>query len=459
MSINNQEEIADRLNRLVKLAMDTGEADSIEEALKIFSGYKLAVAVGPEAHCSTTLQAALLTIINAGSRSLLGGIEVEGDFDAPLLTTVPPYETLAEAIIGLGGRIVERVDDGAPLVTLGSVGERPGRAFELQSSFNGWAGGVTPRKSAETRLPETAECTPAGVFAGALAVTEAFQFLRGGHPAAGKRAVGLSLWRPDLDWRASEAKGPALESLPSSLWLIGLGNLGQAFLWVLGLLPYASPKDMRLVLQDFDTLVAANKSTSLLTNDLNVGKRKTRAMAAWAEQRGFQADIVERRFAANFKVNGGDPCMALCGVDNALARSALEDVGFKRVIEAGLGGGPVDFLGLRTHAFPGPRSAKRIWGLGSESQGVNLDLPAYRSLGKGGLDRCGLTQLAGRTVGAPFVGAVAACLVIGEVLRTLHGGRQFDLIDTHLREIEHRTVLPADNTEPFNPGSTTAYLF
>jgi len=146
-------------------------------------------------------------------------------------------------------------------------------------------------------------------------------------------------------------------------------------------------------------------------------------------------------------------------MDNALARSALEDVGFKRVIEAGLGGGPVDFLGLRTHAFPGPRSAKRMWGIGSESQGVNLDLPAYRSLGKGGLDRCGLTQLAGRTVGAPFVGAVAACLVIGDVLRTLHGGRQFDLIDTHLREIEHRTILPADHTEPFNPGSTPAHLF
>ena len=38
--------IADSLNRLVKLALDTGEAASIEEAIQLFAGYRLAVAVG-----------------------------------------------------------------------------------------------------------------------------------------------------------------------------------------------------------------------------------------------------------------------------------------------------------------------------------------------------------------------------------------------------------------------------
>ena len=37
--------IADRLNRMVKLAMDTGEAASVEDAERLFAGYRLAVAV------------------------------------------------------------------------------------------------------------------------------------------------------------------------------------------------------------------------------------------------------------------------------------------------------------------------------------------------------------------------------------------------------------------------------
>ena len=42
---------------------------------------------------------------------------------------------------------------------------------------------------------------------------------------------------------------------------------------------------------------------------------------------------------------------------------------------------------------------------------------------KGGeLDRCGVTLLAGKAVGAPFVGAATATLAVSEVLRLLHGG-------------------------------------
>jgi hypothetical protein len=37
-------------------------------------------------------------------------------------------------------------------------------------------------------------------------------------------------------------------------------------------------------------------------------------------------------------------------------------------------------------------------------------------------DRCGVTLLAGRAAGAPFVGAVAANLVVTELPRLLHGG-------------------------------------
>lgn len=454
MSNTDSALMADRLHRLVKLAMDTGEAASVGEAEKLFAGYRLAVAAGADTGQSSTCQAALLTMVNAGRRSLLGGVEVAGIADMPLLVPLAPYRTLEEAVTGLGARVVRKVAGDAPLVVVGDGVAGSDRPFAVRATFDGWAGGIVPLEW-HMRLGERRECVTAGVLAGALAVAEVFQHLRGNQPAAGRRQAGLSLWRPELDWQDAEAVGPAIERVPSSLWLIGLGNLGQAYLWTIGLLPYAAPGDVQLVLQDFDVLTESNDSTSMLTHRGLIGMRKTRAMAGWAEGRGFRTAVVERRFAADFRVGSDEPAVALCGVDNALARTALEDVGFARVIEAGLGNGTSDFLGFRTHVFPGSRAARDLW-RGGEGTEVRIDQPAYQALAAGGIDRCGLTQLAGRTVGAPFVGTIAAAIVIGELLRLVNGAHSYDLVDGHLRNLDYRTVIAARELPPINPGATPA---
>ena len=446
--------IADSLNRLVKLAMDTGEVESLEEAEKLFMGYRLGVSVGDDVGHSQTHQAALLTIVNSARRCLLGGIEVEGIAGMGLLVPVPPYRSLEEAVGGLGGRVVRSVDPDVPLVVVGNAKAKNRHQFTIRVTFEGWSAGVLPLDNDDIRLGESCEFTPAGVLAGALAVTEAFQFLRGNQPIAGRRAVGLSLWRPEMPWWEDAASGPVIEKLPTALWLIGLGNLGQAFLWTLGMLPYAVPNDVQLFLQDDDFLALSNDSTSLLTNSELLGTRKTRAMASWAEQRGFKTTIIERQFKSDFRVNDNEPSFALCGVDNELARSALEDVGFVKMIEAGLGGGPDDFLGFRTHVFPGGRKAKDVWKPVESNRVVRTDRPAYEKLAASGLDQCGLTQLAGRTIGAPFVGAIAAAIVIGEAIRVVNGAHGYDLIDGHMRDLKQLTVVDAVDGAPVNPGST-----
>jgi hypothetical protein len=124
-------------------------------------------------------------------------------------------------------------------------------------------------------------------------------------------------------------------------------------------------------------------------------------------------------------------------VDNALARAALEKPGFGLVVEAGLGGGPEAFRSISIHTFPASRSAEEIWsrqvGQGDKSP---EDMPAYKALKKQGMDSCGLTQLASRTVGVPFVGVVAACLVIAELLRRLNGGSAFELASGSVAALE-----------------------
>lgn len=457
----------DRLHRAVKLAIDSGEVGSVEEATALFRSYCLVVQAGPDVAQSASSQAALLTAVNTGRRCFLGGVTVAAEatlLNAPLLAPWPGSRTIGDAIVSLHGTPAAAGALEAPRIVIGDVrSEGDLGCFAVRATMNGWSAGVAPLGSG-IRLDERQQYTPAGVLAGALAVSEAFQHLRGDTVDAGDRTVGLSLWQPspEVDWRVADP-GPARLDLPSRLWLIGLGHLGQAYLWTLGFLPYADPRAVELVLHDFDTLSEANDSTSPLTFPALLGQMKTRAMAAWAEQRGFRTRIVERRFAADFRVAGEEPRVALCGVDNTTARSALEEVGFDRVIEAGLGKGTREYLAMQVHSFPSPGpSARARWGRsGAEPNGHAklLDNPAYRSLAASGLDECGLTTLAGRSVGASFVGTTAAALVVAETVRLALGESTHAIVDMTLRAPEHRRVLASDLTlEAFNPGVTAAAL-
>jgi len=458
----SQDEITGgKLHRLTKLLMDTGEAATIDEAEEKLKGYRLGIHINRDVLDSPAYQAGLLTIINTGRRCFLGGVLILGDLDIPLKIPWRRFQTVAEAVEDLQGKVVDKLDASIPLISFSE--NLPGGwegDFGIKPAIRGWSGGILPIQD-QFDFSGKEMFTPAGVLAGALAVSEAFQFVRGGNSTVGHRSVGISLWKParDADWLNADL-GPNLAFLPQKLWLIGLGNLGQAYLWTLGFLPYKAKHkmkdDVRLVLQDTDCLEEANDSTSLLT-DLNmVGIKKTRAMSDWCEQYGFQTSLIERKFADDLNANDEEPLLALCGVDNAEARATLEKSGFKRVIEAGLGKGVEEYLCFRMHTFPASKSAVSYWGskLDKDDAGKLIQQPAYQDLHGRGLDQCGLTELAGRSVGAPFVGAIASTLVIAEVLRMLNGGDAIEVIDGDLRSLPTlNKVIPIQiKLKAFNPG-------
>ena len=170
-------------------------------------------------------------------------------------------------------------------------------------------------------------------------------------------------------------------------------------------------------------------------------QRKTRVMAQWAERRGFKTSICERLFDSSFRRQNCEPAAALCGIDNALGRRALDQAGFDFVVEAGLGRNHRDYSSIRLHTLPGPRAATELWSDGG-SQLDASDTTAYKGLlEKGLLDQCGVTLLAGKAVGAPFVGAAAACLVIAELLRVLHDGPLYTVLEMDMQSVEHRTMV------------------
>jgi superfamily II DNA or RNA helicase len=220
------------------------------------------------------------------------------------------------------------------------------------------------------------------------------------------------------------------------------------------LLPYPDPSRCTFVLQDVDAATPSTESTSILTDKMLIGKMKTRSMASWCERRGFNALIYERRLDNLFKRQQAEPAIALCGIDNALGRVALDEVGFDLIVEAGLGRGHRDFRTMRLHTLPGPRKASDIWRQKSvDAADVTANEAYQRLLREGTLDQCGVTLLAGKAVGAPFVGTAAAAIAIAEVLRLLHGGRLYQLIDADLVAVEHRAVVPNPfDFSKLNPG-------
>lgn len=436
--MNKAQVISDELNRSVKLAVDSGEVGSLEEAQRLFEGYRLRVFVGDDVVNSATLQVALLTTVNAARRCFLGGVEIIGCLKAKLLVPWKNFNDLYEAVTHLGGvHVVVSTDERTPSISIGNVNaEIISSDFAVRATFDGWIAGVTPLAD-KFRLAEEVEFTPSGVLAGALATSEAFQYVRGTNALAGRRNVAVSLWEPDrlIDWLEVGNIGPALEFLPSRVWMIGLGHLGQAFLWTLGVLPYRDPADLLLVLQDTDNLVKANVSTSPLTDLTLISKKKTRAMAEWCEERGFRARVIERLFSDDIKINHDEPRLAICGVDNVAARRSLESAGFDHIVEAGLGKGGEEYLGYQIHTFPGARLARDTWPTSFEDD-PPFDpsaAPAYRMLEAEGFDECGLTQLGNRSVGACFVGLFTSTLVIAEILRTLIGGSRYDVLGGSLR--------------------------
>lgn len=348
---------------------------------------------------------------------------------------------------------------GTPMIEIGGAPSARRAPFHVRAVFAGWRGGIVPAP-AEAAPVSAPVMALAPMLAAALAVNEAFLYVSGHVGVAGRRAVGLSLWdpAPACDWLGATVTESVLSLLPARLWLIGLGHLGQAYLWGLGLLPFARPQDLSLVLQDIDIITPSTESTSILSDPTLINIKKTRAMAAWAERRGFSTVIHERFFDASFRRQDDEPAVALCGLDNGAGRQALDQVGFDFVVEAGLGRGHRDFRAIRLHTLPASRPASQIWRRAQADDQVE-DRPAYKGmLASGALDRCGVTLLAGKAVGAPFVGAVAATLALSEVLRLLQGGAVHELIDLDLKAPEYRSVVPTpQDFSALNPGYVLAH--
>jgi hypothetical protein len=448
------------LSRISKLLVDRSQI-SVGEALERRERFAVTLKCGADVGHSRTLQLAVLTAANIASRCFPRATRIvldESLHKARFLVWPLNQSTFGAAVADVIGQ--ENLEVANSSRISGHVvlfGDTPPVHGALRVTFDGWIAKVGPAGIID-RLAEREYCTLSGVLAGALAISEVFLSFAELNIMAGRRVVGLSLWRPDLPITDPFAVGTQVEFLPSNLWVLGLGHLGNSYLWALASLPYGIADATEVYLNDFDRVEPENLETGMIFNLGDEGTLKTRACCKWLEARGFRTRLIERPFDSNFRCRTVEPQLeprlALCGFDSNPVRRDLESAGFLHVIESGLGGTKDNFETISFHTLPNPRSVQDLWPdlttEEKEAQRAYLDRvarenPAYFALG---IDPCGRAELAGKSVAVPFVGATAATLVLADAIRLFHDGPAYSDIKISLSDLDRRFARTTRNYAP-----------
>jgi hypothetical protein len=365
--------------------------------------------VGSDQAATAAGQAATLTAV-VTARKCFGRVTLVSETDAPLTAKLPVGTTLQRAARRLGARVSRK----PPARTTHTIiiGDSPcGGGWKIQCWWDRWLSGTRARGeiAGDSRLALS------GVFAAALAVRQVFASVLAGRPLRARDAT-ISLWTP---WMAADRTniGPESFDVPDQFWFLGLGHLGQGFIWNLCLL---GTRGGRAVVQDDQTIGEENEATSLLVTSGDIGEKKARIAAKWLGTAGWTADIIERRHDGDIRLTPDDPPYLLSGLDRIEPRRVMAKHGFDYMIDAGLGHGPHDFEGIQLRVIGKGAPSGDLWSAPEHTlEGPPSDRqasPAYKDLEEQ-IGQCGIVSFAEASTSVPFVGAATGALVIAQAIR------------------------------------------
>ncbi len=422
-----------RDDRLAQLLFARDERAEVADVRLRLDGMAIVLTIDPDAAASDWGQAAAGAIALCGSRMFRAGVFLRAIPDVPARYGKRVGQPLRRTLEDLGCRTAGEAPKAAMRLHIG----RDGRDAQLYIVARGWAATVSPSPITDSGRPSN---PVAGVLAAAMALSEAFRRLALGALDAARVRQDINAWAPGM----IDLSDGFITRVPSALWILGAGNLGQATSFILSMLPFADRRDVRLFIQDFDRSGPENLSTQILTGHDWLGRRKAAAVSDHMDLLGFETFAIERRFAEGQGPGPDEPRIALVGVDNAKARRAAAAAGFDLVIDAGLGGTPAEILDLAIRMFPGGADPAEVW---PDTPPEARPLPErYRKLVAAGvLDMCGATTIAGQPVGVPSTALAAAAIQIAQLCRALATGTCCDAVD--LRLARCADVFAADRDE------------
>lgn len=398
-----------------------GYNEALGELLKI----RLKIIVSDVISNSHALQAALITAVNTGKRAFKGGVFIEMPTEIQMLLPWTKECTLNDVVLELGGQLsLNEIAD----FTL-HIGNPAIDNNSLEIIANCWQGGVVAAGD-KISLPLHPDGVLGGVFAGSFGVALGFLRVSKEKVDSTIETCGLSLWRPDLNWLSSDAEGVEIKYFPDKLWFLGLGHLGQAYVWTLSLMSFKDHEKISVVLQDTDIVTIANIDTGLLSEDDSCKSKikKTRLCSKWLEDRGISTHICERYFDITFLPRDNEGDILICGLDNIESRKILSTSKFKNIIDCGLGGNKRNFDSITVYNLGESHlDPEEIWSEANKStENAESQKLFSNILGCGEYDK---------GIGASFIGGIASTLVFSELLRCYNGGMKLSKIKFSARTL------------------------
>jgi len=436
-------ESIDDISRLALLNIENNPGlaeqgvEGYKQALDHLKRQKLRIVVSRVISESRALQAALLTAINSGKRAFKGGVFVEMPVDITLLLPWSRICTLNEVVTEVGGVLTYLSDASFTLY----IGIKAVDNNSLEIVANGWQGGVVSAGD-NISLTTAPKGVLGGIFAGSLGVALGFLRISGEKLDSTADSCGLSLWRPDLHWLDLDAIGPDIKYFAKKIWLLGLGHLGQAYVWALSLFSFPEPNQLTVMLQDTDIVKRANIDTGLLSDSESCRKKikKTRLCSKWLEDRFIDTNICERYFDGSYNPTAVESDILISGLDSIETRRILNTDKYKNILDCGLGGNKSNFDSISFFNL-GVSDLKplEIW----NTTDLSSDNPESKKLFSN-IFACGEYD---KGIGASFIGGIASSIVLSEILRAYNGGIS----------LQHARLSVRSLKNCLNTGSTSSY--
>jgi hypothetical protein len=392
---------------------------------------------------SYSRQISYLTTINIAHRVFLGGVRCILPSNTPNLLPMHA-ESLNELVKNYGGTIAEDNYTKENVKVLFGIECFDNKCIEVVG--NGWQGGVTFYQQERVFFDEKINLISLGpIMAASIACYFAFCKIYNILDNEIELNTGISLW--DLNslenWHKKEYDGPQVLNMPRNIWTLGLGHLGQAYLWTVGLMPFKEPKKSLFLLQDADIIDSENIGSQILCFPNNIGKPKTRPCLGFLESLGFRTQIVEKPFIEGDSKQEwmDDYRILLNGVDNTKTRKSITIEQLDLFLDGATNG---------TFALFDSFTMKNICKLGKNKDELWLEIinedkifhkKLYEKYEKA--YKCG--QLTNIGISTPFVGLFGAAIVISELIRSLNHGKAYSIITLQVRDLPNMVAIQKGN--------------
>jgi molybdopterin/thiamine biosynthesis adenylyltransferase len=382
---------------------------------------------------SLTEQMAFITAVNIAKRVFLGGVNCILPEVVPNLLVLKS-NSFTDLVIYYGGTLTTVTPDKNDVKLLFGAECYDDNCLEVVAE--GWRGGVNFHDQERIIFAKKDNPISLGpVAAASLACYFAFCKIFKLIDSDLVINTGVSLWNINsgTEWHKNSNDGPRNINMPRKIWALGLGHLGQAYLWTCGLMPFNDPSKVLFLLQDDDIVESENIGSQVLCNDSDIGFPKTRACLKFLEDLNFKTRIVEKRFLPG---NSEEEWIMkfpflLNGVDNVLTRRIINKNYHKLFLDGATNGSSslFDSFTLKNVTYI-EKALDIIWPITETGESVlhkNLNERYNKE------NNCGILTNIGISV--PFVGLFGATFLIAELLRSLNEGTIYSIVSVRMSDL------------------------